>query len=190
MSTYGTTFVIDVAPGSAYRPSNAVRASLVDGFRTRAADGWERVSVSVSEIEVVDDLLSGLAAAGTARLAVAEDNDEFGARWVVARASDGVVEVVHRRYILNADPESSDEVDVALEDLDGDPRDADIAGVPAATAAADTFGVAAPAVVDAEEESATAWEEIGIVGGPFPWWDALGLPWPVPAPADARPLDW
>jgi hypothetical protein len=33
-------------------------------------------------------------------------------------------------------------------------------------------------VVAAEAGSATAFEEIGVAGGPFPWWDALQLPWP------------
>lgn len=191
MSTYGTTFVVDVAPGSSFTPSDAIRASVVDGFRTLAPDGWSRMCASVSEVEVVDlDLLPSLAAAHTARIAVAEDNDEFGARWLVARATDGVVEVVHRRYVLNADPEESDEVEAALEDLDGDPRDNDIAGPEAATAAAVAFSVAAPPVVAAEESSAAAWEEIGTVGGPFPWWDALGLQWPAPRPPDADPLGW
>jgi hypothetical protein len=85
---------------------------------------------------------------------------------------------VHRRYVLNADPADKQEIADALSDLGSDPRSADIAGPRAAAAAAAMFGVPAEPVVAAEAGSATAFEGIGVAGGPFPWWDALQLPWP------------
>lgn len=80
--------------------------------------------------------------AGNCRVAVAEDNDEFGALWVVLSVRGGVVETVHRRYILNADPTDFGEVEAALQDSDGvDPRNAEAAGPVAAQRAADLFEV-------------------------------------------------
>jgi hypothetical protein len=35
-------------------------------------------------------------------------------------------------------------------------------------------------VVEAEAASATAHRHLGVIGGPFPWREALGLPWPGP----------
>jgi hypothetical protein len=59
-----------------------------------------------------------------------------------------------------------------------DPRERDIAGPDAAAAAAALFDADPAPAIEAERSSATAYEEIGVIGGPFPWWDALDLPWP------------
>jgi hypothetical protein len=40
------------------------------------------------------------------------------------------------------------------------------------------FGCDPARMIEAEQSSASAYLEIGIVGGPFPWRDALALPWP------------
>ena len=188
MSSYGTAFVVDVPSISEFGASAEVRGAFEVGFRTVAPDGWKRLVVLVSAVELVDDILDGLRAAGQGRVAIAEDNDEFGACWVVAHAVDGSVQVVHRRYVLNADPESEGEVAAAVADPGSDPRELDQVGPVAAEASALLFGVPADPVVIAERQSATAWQHIGVVGGPFPWWDALLLPWPVPQ--DGQPLDW
>lgn len=100
----------------------------------------------------------------------------------------GGVRTVHRRYVLNADPEDADEVADALAELDADPQVLDQAGPAAAEAAEALFGVDPEPVVRAERDSASAWEEIGTIGGPFPWWSALELPWPAEADTDA--LRW
>jgi hypothetical protein len=115
---------------------------------------------------------------GEARLAVAEDFDEYGVLWAVVSVSKGQAEVLHRRWLLNADPDDPDDVARAIEDNDGDPRVNDVAGAAAASAAARLFDGDPIAMEQAEEESVGAWEEMGIIGGPFPWWDALELPWP------------
>ena len=188
MSTYGTAFVLDV-PGSFAPPvPDMVRRSARQGFRTVAPDGWHRTVAYLDDIELVDELLAWLQTTTGGRLAVAEDNDDFGALWVVARAVGGKVETVHRRYVLNADPADSDEVADALAELDQDPRTLDQAGPAAAEAAAALFGVDPGRVIRAERDSGSAWEEIGTIGGPFPWWSALELPWPHEEDTDA--LRW
>lgn len=188
VSTYGTALVVDVPPGTEFHVSDEVHASFEVGFRIAAPDGWHRSVALLSAVDLVEDILDALRAAGRGRVAIAEDNDEFGARWVVAHAANNAAQVVHRRYILNADPDDVDEVDVAVGDLGGDPRELDVAGPGAAAAAAMLFGVPTDPMITAERESAAAWREIGIVGGPFPWWSALVLPWPVPP--TGQPLDW
>jgi hypothetical protein len=151
-------------------------------------------------IELVDRVAGLIGVADEARAAIAEDNDEFGACWVVLAARSGQVRTVHRRYLLNADPRSRRQVRLALRnfELDGqlqDPRAADVAGARAATEAALLFGVDPGPVVDAEDRSYAAYEEMGVVGGPFPWLAPLGLTWPGPdagrefrAGSGARPL--
>jgi len=64
-----------------------------------------------------------------------------------------------------------------------------VAGAQAAAAAAALFGVDPGPVVEAEIRSDHAWEELGTVGGPFPWWSALQLPWPGPDAGEPVPPD-
>lgn len=179
MSTYGTAVVIDVADGS---DTPLVRSGLDDQvgevYLVPGVTGWTRFSAYLQGVYVLDDVTGLLERAGTARAAVAEDFDEFGASWTVLTSSGGIVTVVHRRYILNADPENPEEVAAALDDLDDDPRADDISGSGAARAAASAFDTDQAVAVAAEGESAGAWRNLNTVGGPFPWWDALGLPWP------------
>ena len=152
-----------------------------DVYRSAPVNGWARMTASLEGIGHIGMISSLLGSVGIGRAAIAEDNDEFGAMWAVLSAEDGTVSTVHRRYLLNADPANPTEVALALRDLDGvDPRRWDVAGEQAAAAAAVLFSVESSVMVAAERDSATAFREIGTVGGPFPWWDALGLPWPGP----------
>ena len=173
MSTYGTALVADLPAGAASAPA-----------------GWEHETVELGgdlvrlvarsgEIDQVARVEELLAAAGSGRAAVAEDHDEYGALWVVLSADHRAVWTVHRRYVLPADPGDPEAVAAAIEDHGGtDPREADVAGEDAAAAAARLFGVPTGPMVEAERASASAHLELGLVGGPFPWWDALRLPWP------------
>jgi hypothetical protein len=178
MSSYGTVFVIDVPEEVEVSVPDEVRESLENGYRAVAADGRRRIVASVNAVGLVDTILDMVRTAGEGRVAIAEDNDEFGARWVVAGATAGTVEIAHRRYVLNADPADPDEVEGALADLGTDPRRSDLAGPAAAEAAARLFAVPVEPMITAEAESAESWQELGVVGGPFPWWTALELRWP------------
>ncbi|HLN77480.1 MAG TPA: hypothetical protein VK204_10585 [Nocardioidaceae bacterium] len=179
MSTFGTALVIDLAPGSEVSEIAAVLNARVAYPRAiELESGWTRVSAFMPDVGQLDLIKDMSVSAGTCRVAVAEDNDEFGALWAVLSVRDGVVETVHRRYVLNADPTDPGEVEAALQDLDGvDPRAEDVAGPGAARAAADLFEVEQARMLEAELESTWAFEQIGVVGGPFPWWDALRLHW-------------
>jgi hypothetical protein len=180
MSTFGTALVIDVAQGGGLSEVVAALDSL-DGLPVIAETDsrWVRVSAflpDVGRLALVERVISG---AGECRAAVAEDNDEYGALWVVLAARDGLVRTVHRRYVLNADPRRRRAVAAAIRSLDGiDPRKEDVAGEPAAASAAELFDVAPGPMVEAERGSDGLYRSIGVVGGPFPWWDALGLRWP------------
>jgi len=136
------------------------------------------MTAHLGEIEQVEGVRQVLAAVGHGRAVVAEDYDEYGALWVVLAASNGKVRTVHRRYILNADPNDPADVALVLQDFNGnDPRAEDVAGRAAATEAAKLFEVDPAPMADAEDSADSAHEDIGTVGGPFPWWDALGLEW-------------
>lgn len=188
VSSYGTAFVLDTRLGVEVQITDVVRAAVADGFRTATGGEMSRAVVLLSQVGLVDDVLVVLRRAGNGRLAVAEDNDDYGALWLVAAAEAGVVRTVHRRYVLNADPSDPAALDAALDEFDVDPRQADIVGPDAAAAAAAVFAVPAAGVVEAEQQSVYAWQQIGVVGGPFPWWDRMQLLWPVPALGE--PLGW
>jgi hypothetical protein len=181
MSSFGTAFVIDTPPGVAtaivdqYSHEHAREAYVL-----RSADGWRRVSAYLDEPGRLNELLELAVSVGTARFVVAEDFDEYGALWAVVTAVDSTARVLHRRWILNADPDDEEAVETAIQDNDGDPRASDVTGDAALFAVAQLFGVDISRLSDADEESASAWMQIGVIGGPFPWWDALGLPWPEP----------
>ena len=136
------------------------------------------MSAGLPDVGQLDLIKRMVVSAGNCRVAVAEDNDEFGALWVVLSVTDGLVQTVHRRYVLNADPYRRRDVRRALRALDGmDPRTEDVAGPAAASAAADLFEVDRRPMLEAELDSVWAFQQIGVVGGPFPWWEALRLPW-------------
>lgn len=188
MSTFGTVLVVDVAPGGELRgiaaTLNALRSFPV---AHQMESGWTRVVAATSDIETLAQIKVMLISAGTCRAAVAEDNDEYGALWVVLSGHGGRVRTVHRRYVLNANPRRRLQVRAAIRSLDGiDPRDEDVAGEPAAASAAELFDVPPGPMVEAERSSGDAYQGIGTVGGPFPWWSALQLPWP--GEAIGRPL--
>jgi hypothetical protein len=180
MSTYGTAIVIDVAPGGDVDEVLSVLSRRDPHTKaTETESGWTRVTAFLADVGQLALIEYAAVSAGRARVAVAEDNDEYGALWVVLSASDGRATAVHRRYVLNADPHDPSDVALALQDLDGiDPRAVDVAGPAAAAAAAELFEVDPGPMVEAEHDSDSAFKEIGVVGGPFPWWDALSLPWP------------
>lgn len=186
VSTYGTAVVID-CPRQRVAQVIAGLTARGDGGQPLVSPGggshpeWSRVSAYLRSIELSPVVVALLSEAGEGRAVIAEDNDEFGASWTVLTCEGGAVTVVHRRYVLNADPDDPDEIEAAILDLEGDPRESDVAGASAAAKAARVFELDPDAMVAAEARSGAAWEELGVVGGPFPWWDALGLTWPVPA---------
>ena len=147
---------------------------------------WVRLTTYLTfAIELLDPITALLESAGEARAVIAEDNDEYGACWVVLAVEGGVARTVHRRYVLNADPRSRRDVKHALRDfVQGgqlkDPRADDVAGARAAVEAALLFGAEPGAVINAETGSVTAFEGLGVVGGPFPWLEPMGLTWPGP----------
>lgn len=116
----------------------------------------------------IDDLVPVLVDIGTARAVFAEDFDDFGSLWAVLSVEDGRATTLHHRYVLNADPADADAVEAAVGDLGDDPRSEDVGGTAAATAAAELFGAEPAAMVAAEEGSATAYEQIGVIGGAVP----------------------
>lgn len=180
MSTFGTAFVVDVPAVASQRVGTALAGVEADVDATPLEDGWVRLAGYSDDVEapgqVVEAVLSGLEGA---RAVLAEDFDEYGARFRVVVAQGGVVRVVYQAYVLNADPGDAGEVEAALGDHDQDPRAEDLTGHAAARAAAEVFGVDPQAMVEADRTyPSTAWEQIGAVGGPFPWWDALRLDWP------------
>ena len=189
MSTFGTALVVDVAPGGELRgiaaALNALRSSPAVAHEMES--GWTRVVAATADIETLAQVKVMLMSSGTCRSAVAEDYDEYGALWVVLSAHEGRVRTVHRRYVLNANPRRRLQVRAAIRSLDGiDPRAEDVAGEPAAVSAAELFDVPPGPMVEAERSSGDAFKGIGTVGGPFPWWNALWLPWP--GEANGRPL--
>jgi hypothetical protein len=196
MSTYATAVWVDLRPdGPVARVAEGL-AGLRDPLSTLGSPA-ERIWVDVESdrvrlttyltfaVEMVDRITDLLVSAGEARAAIAEDNDEFGACWVVLAVEGGIARTVHRRYVLNADPRKRRDVKQALRDFvqDGqvqDPRADDVAGAQAAAEAALLFRVEPGPVVNAEAGSVTAFQELGVVGGPFPWREPMGLTWPGP----------
>lgn len=154
---------------------------------TESPAGWQRHLMMFREIEMLPALSGVLRQAGTGRLALDEDYDEFGSLWAVLAATDGEVRTVHRHYILNADPNVPEEVGVALEDLGADPRGQDVAGADAAAAAAALFEAASEPMIEAEAATDSVFDQFGVIG-PLPWWEALGLPWPGDVPELDQPV--
>lgn len=180
MSTYGVAVVVDVHRAESLDDILDGVAELGGASWLAPVEGaWQRVTAGHAQISQVDTVVSWIARAGMARAAIAEDYDEYGALWVVLANEGSGVRTVHRRYVLSADPSDPADVALAVADLDGvDPRAQDLAGPEAARDAAVLFDVDPSAMVVAEAESHRAYQEIGVVGGPFPWWRALRLPWP------------
>lgn len=182
MSTYGVAVVVDLQ-GTRSLDQVLDGVARLGGVAWLAPVGgpWQRVTASFGEISQVETVAGWLAGGGTGRAVIAEDYDEYGALWVVLASADSRVHTVHRRYVLNADPNDLDDVAVAVAELGGvDPRTEDVAGTEAASEAAVLFDVEPAAMLAAEGEADRAYREIGVVGGPFPWWQALRLPWPQP----------
>lgn len=197
MSTYATAVWVDLRPDG---PVAAVAEGLADLRNPDAGptvsppeklwvdveSDWVRITTYLTfSVDLVGRIAELIGRADEARAAIAEDNDEFGACWVVLAVRGGEVRTVHRRYLLNADPRSRRQVRHALQGfvVDGvvrDPRADDVAGARAATEAALLFGVDPGPVVDAEDRWQTAYEDMGVVGGPFPWLGPMGLTWPGP----------
>lgn len=180
MSTYGTAVVVDVAPDGRLDAALAALHDWVVWTNPVGDSGWTRITLSSSGIERLGDVRHLLSEARKGCAAVAEDNDEYGALWVVLAARPGELRVVHRRYVLNADPYDARQVARQLAHFGEDPRRRDVAGQAAARAAAEMFGVDPRPMMEVEASSDRLYRSIGVVGGPFPWWDALGLTWPGP----------
>jgi hypothetical protein len=177
--TYSTVAIIDVRGDDTFDAvKDAVRCTAIGSREKPVGDGWRRMIVQFGGIEWVDDIQTWLAAFGVARAAISEDDDEFGAQWVVLAAEGGTVRTVHRRYLLNADPNDPAEVKNVLSDFeDGDPRRGDVAGAPAARAAAALFDQEPGPMVAVERATKRAHGGSGVVQQPLPWWEALALPW-------------
>lgn len=188
MSTYGSVAAVDVPPGIDIRAAcrAMMQAQAGDEYVAEPADDWHRHLMMFGGIELLPQLEELLRTAGTARLALSEDYDEYGSLWVVLAAQDGHIRTVHRRYVLNADPADATEVAQAVAVLRADPhtgdialpdpRDSDVTGADAAAEAAALFAVAPEAMLAAEEAADETFEILGVVGA-LPWWDALGIPW-------------
>jgi hypothetical protein len=169
-------------------PDAASLSSVVRGltsqvgttYTTDASDGWRRATAYLHEPGRLEGITQILTRVGNGRAALAEDFDEYGALWVVVSVKDGEVRTVHRRWVLNADPEDAADVARAVSAEAQDLRLDDVAGEEAAADAARLFGIDPEEMVEAERSSDSAYLKIGIVGGPFPWWNALSLPWPEP----------
>lgn len=179
MSTYGTAVALDLGPDADVEGVRGVLAAW-SAWERPLGEGWTRFTLASREIDQVDEVRAQLVIAGTGCAAVAEDHDEYGALWVVLAARPGELRTVHRRYVLPADPADPRAVRLAVASHGVDPRAHDVAGPEAAREAAAMFGVDPAPVLAAEADSGRAVEGIGVVGGPFPWWDALGLTWPGP----------
>lgn len=179
MSTYGTAVTLDLAPDADVAGVRAVLGSW-SAWERPLADGWTRLTLASREVDQVDEVRAQLVIAGTGCAAVAEDHDEYGALWVVLAARPDELRVVHRRYVLPADPSDERAVRLAVASHGVDPRAHDVPGPDAAREAAAMFGVTPEPVLAAEARADRAFEGVGTVGGPFPWWDALGLTWPGP----------
>ncbi len=188
MSTYASAVWVDVRPDG---PVTDVARAL-DGVEpdqpvwVDVDSAWVRLTTYLPlRVEVGDEIAAVLATAGNARAAIAEDHDEFGASWTVLSAAGGVARTVHRRYLLNADPRSRRQVRLALRAFERDgrphePRDDDVAGPQALADVALLFDADPARVLAAEVRAEKAFEDMGVVGGPFPWVEALGLVWPGP----------
>jgi hypothetical protein len=181
MATYGTVVAVDIAPDGDVRAVLEGLGSWDAAWRLDAPSGWTRLTLTTGEIDRVEQVRALLATAGKGCAALAEDHDEYGALWAVLAARPGAIRTVHRRYVLNAHPKRPWQVARALADHGTDPRADDVAGATAAREAAEMFGVEAGPVVAAEARADELHRNLGVVGGPFPWWDALGLVWPGPA---------
>ena len=179
MSTYGTVLAVDYGLGKTPIADQLVElASGNADIYVEPRDECVRVTAHLGVVEVQPALIEVFTAVAPCRAAIAEDLDEFGASWVVLHCREDRTEVIHRRYLLNADPDDDEAVSLAIAALGSDPRTLDVAGPDAARAAAVLFGTDPSRMEQAETASAAAWQEIGIVGGPFRWWDALDLTWP------------
>jgi hypothetical protein len=179
MSSYGTASLMDVTSADDLAAIEGfIESRGAHAFSPPSPSGWIRRTAYFEEPGILDDLMLVARNLEKARIVLAEDFDEYGALWAVLAVDSGAVRTVHRRYVLNADPDDEDSIAEAISELETDPRTEDIAGDEAAAAVALLFDVDPAAVVTAERESDSAWESIGIIGGPFPWWDALELPWP------------
>ena len=190
MATYGTAVVID-SPNENRLTSLAqalATETIADLYRSTLPDGWTRMVLWLSGIEEHDRVSTLLSHLGIGRAAIAEDYDEFGAAWSVLAAEDALVRTVHRRYVLGGDPTDPADIAAAIDDLDGeDPRAGDVTGDQAAVDAAALFGVHASGMLAADALATTSDLIDGSVGGPFPWWDALNLPWPGDGAGDPLP---
>lgn len=177
MSTFGTAFVVDVPTGASVGAEETLAEASDEISSVPLDGGLVRLSRYSSDLEAIAEeitlLLAGLEGA---RAALAEDFDEYGARF---RVLVGGVGHVYQAFVLNADPEDPEAVEAAADDHEEDPRADDLTGSDAARRAAEVFDVDPTAMVEADRTyRSTAWEQIGVVGGPFPWWDALGLECP------------
>jgi hypothetical protein len=179
MSSFGTALVLDLPPGvECAEFDDLLRGRALVIYSTDAPDGWRRVCAYLEPPGLLDEALQALDGVQSGRLAVAEDFDEYGALWAVVRLDGENPTVVHRRWLLSADSRSPDEVTAALSEFDEDPRLKDVTSVDALTDAARLFKTDPSRMLSAEEDSVNAWQSMGVIGGPFPWWDALELPWP------------
>ncbi len=189
MSSYSTALCLDLPAGTGpierYR-SLAAHLQTVEGadvaaWSTTAGNGFTRIVVFAGGATGTEYAVRDwLAEIGAGRAAIAEDNDEFGARWIVLVAAGPDVRTVHARYLFAVDPTDQAGIRAVIDgDFQGDdPRTEDVSGAAALARLAALYGVPPAEVQAAEAAAGTAYRTMGMMGGPFPWWEALGLPWP------------
>lgn len=178
MSTHGTAIIIDtddaesmtrllhsvIARAEPDHASSTVWAPLQPLGPTTVRGGIYLPGVQIDEeaTEILSQLTSG-------RVAVADDFDEYGAIFSSWNVDQHAPHLVYRAVIC---PEGDDSLreDSELPELTGEFAANQLAALwrvdPATVRAA-----------DAQRDSLT--DELEVVGGPFPWWSALGLAWPA-----------
>lgn len=178
MSTYGTAVLIDthdtesmtrvlhsiIALGEPRNAEAVVWAPLQQLGPDAARGGIYLPFVQVDESAT--EVLSGLT---DGRVAVADDFDEYGAIFSSWQADHNGARLVYRAVIC---PEEDDS-------LRAEGELPELTGESAADQLATLWGVDAAAVRAADAQQSALPDKLGVVGGPFPWWSALGLPWPV-----------
>ena len=127
-------------------------------------DGTSRLSVYAPYVQAAPLVESGLVAAiGRGRVVIGDDFDEWGAHFASWRVEDGTPTLTYR-YAIRVE--------------DADPLPADQIGPQASAALADLWGVDLEPLLAIDADVERLADELGVVAGTRPWFDALGVRWP------------